>query len=63
VIAFLTGRNLPADDITLNKLADEIIKKPPTEGYLTMSNALQWRLQYGRIVALKTSVDGIEKVL
>ena len=63
VIAFLMERNLPADEITLNKLADEIIKKPPLEGYLTMSNALQWRLQYGRIVALKGSIDGIEKVL
>ena len=63
VIAFLMERNLPADEITLNKLADEIMKKPPMEGYLTMSNALQWRLQYGRIVALKSSVDGIEKVL
>jgi hypothetical protein len=63
VIAFLMERNLPADEITLNKLADEIMKKPPTEGYLTMSNALQWRLQYGRVVALKASIQGVEKVL
>jgi len=63
VFAFLTERNLPADEITLNRLADEILKKSPTEGYLTMSNALQWRLQYGRIVALPTSIQGVEKVL
>lgn len=63
VIAFLIERNLPADEITLNKLADEIVKKPPTEGYVTMSNALQWRLQYGRIVALTDSIPGVEKVL
>ena len=63
VIAFLTERNLPADEITLNQLADEIMAKPPPLGYITMSNALQWRLQYGRIVALKQSTDGIEKIL
>jgi len=39
------------------------MKKPPTQGYLTVSNALQWRLQYGRIVALESSVPGIEKIL
>jgi len=63
VFGFLTERNLPADEITLNQLADEIMKKPPTQGYLTVSNALQWRLQYGRIVALESSVPGIEKIL
>jgi hypothetical protein len=30
---------------------------------LTISNALQWRLQYGRIVALKEEVEGIVKVV
>lgn len=63
VFGFLTERNLPADEITLNQLADEIMKKPPTQGYLTVSNALQWRLQYGRIVALEASVPGIDKIL
>jgi hypothetical protein len=63
IIGFLMERNLPADEITLNELADEIISKPPPLGYLTVSNALQWRLQYGRIVALTASTDGIEKIL
>ena len=36
--------------------------EPPTQGYLTVSNALQWRLQYGRIAALESSVPGIEKI-
>jgi hypothetical protein len=54
---------LPGGEITWNQLADEIMKKPPTQGYLTVSNALQWRLQYGRIVALESSVPGIEKIL
>jgi len=56
-------RKIPANEITLNKLADAIMEMPPTQGYLTVSNALQWRLQYGRIVALESSVPGIEKIL
>ena len=63
VIAFLQERNLPADEVILNQLADEIMRKPPSQGYLTVSNALQWRLQYGRVVALGSSMPGIEKIL
>jgi hypothetical protein len=29
------------------------------QGYLTVSNALQWRLQYGRVIAEAGKVDGI----
>ena len=32
---------LPADEVTLNRLADEIMKKTSAQGYLTVSNALQ----------------------
>jgi hypothetical protein len=62
LLAFLTDRNLPGDDIVHNDLADEIVKSPPILGYLTISNALQWRLQYGRIVSLKETVKGIVKI-
>jgi hypothetical protein len=44
-------------------MAERILKKPPKVGYLTISNALQWRLQYGRIVMLKEEVEGIVKVV
>ncbi len=50
IIAFLQDRNLPADEIELNNLADAIISNPPVQGFLTISNALQWRLQYGRVI-------------
>lgn len=50
IIAFLQDRNLPADEIELNNLANEIINNPPVQGFLTISNALQWRLQYGRVI-------------
>lgn len=63
ILAFLLDRNLPGDEIVHNALADEIVKSPPNLGYLTISNALQWQLQYGRIVSLTKSVSGIVKIV
>lgn len=63
VMAFLYDRNLPGDEITYNALVDEIMQRPPTLGYLTISNALQWRLQYSRVVNLSESVEGITTIL
>ena len=62
-VAYFSDRNLPADEITLFKIAENIIEHPPTLGYLTISNALQWRLQYQRIVKLKDNVEGIIKIV
>ena len=63
LIAYLTDRNLPADEITMRELADEILRNKPEQGYLTISNALQWRLQYGRVVKLSESVNGIVRII
>ena len=63
IVGYLQERNIPADEITLNQLAEEILKNPPKQGYLTISNALQWRLQYGRIVNLSEHVEGITKIV
>ena len=63
IVAYLMDKNLPADEIVLNKLAEEILDNPPVQGYLTVSNALQWRLQYGRIVRLDEEVEGIVKII
>lgn len=63
VIAFLAERNLPGDEIIYHNLAEEILQSPPVLGYLTVSNALQWRLQYSRIVKLKEIVSGIVKIV
>ena len=63
IVGYLMDRNLPADEITLNSLAAEILINPPEQGYLTVSNALQWRLQYGRIVRLEDDVAGIIKII
>jgi hypothetical protein len=63
IIAYLQDKNIPADEITLSKLAEQILKTPPEQGYLTISNALQWRLQYQRIVALVDDIPGISKIV
>lgn len=63
IIAYLQDKNIPADEITLQKLAEQILKTPPEQGYLTISNALQWRLQYQRIVALSDEIKGITKIV
>ncbi len=62
VMAFLIERNLPIDEIGAQQLAEEIITTPPEVGYLTISNALQWRLQYVRVIAESGQVDGIQRV-
>jgi len=63
IIAYLQDKNIPADEITLSKLATHILRTPPEQGYLTISNALQWRLQYQRIVNLTDEVTGISKIV
>jgi hypothetical protein len=62
LVAFFADRNLPLDEIGARILATEIIDTPPEEGYLTISNALQWRLQYGRVIDQAGHVNGITKV-
>lgn len=42
LIAFMLDKNLPVDEIEVNKIADEIISNSPKQGFLTISNALQW---------------------
>jgi len=39
------------------------LSNKPKQGYLTISNALQWRLQYARVVNLAEAVEGITKVV
>jgi hypothetical protein len=62
VIAFLIERNLPVDEIGAVQLANRIIEAPPNQGYLTISNALQWRLQYSRVIQKAGTVSGISRV-
>ena len=62
LIAFMVDRNLPIDDVEAIQLAEELLKDPPELGYLTISNALQWRLQYKRVIEKAGTIDGILRV-
>ena len=55
---FLEDRKLPLDEIGRRSLAEAIVKNPPVVGCLTISNALQWRLQYGRALNMATQSGG-----
>lgn len=59
IIGFLVDKNIPGDDIVYSELADEILEHKPEQGYLTISNALQWRLQYSRVITLDNTVNGV----
>ncbi len=63
IFAFLVEHNIPGDEVTLYQLAEDILKNPPQTGYLTISNALQWRLQYGRVVNMSDNVEGIKQII
>ncbi|GAB4460455.1 MAG: hypothetical protein OHK0029_24480 [Armatimonadaceae bacterium] len=62
ILAFFEERMLPLDDIQAQALAEEVLTNPPELGYLTISNALQWRLQYSRVIQQAGNVSGIERL-
>jgi len=64
VVAFLNDRFLPVDDIEAHNIAADLLAQgPPLQGYLTISNALQWRLQYGRVIREAGAISGISRLL
>jgi len=62
LMAFISEKNLPVDEIELKNLAEEILKNKPEQGYLTISNALQWRLQYARVIEKAGAESGVRAV-
>ena len=61
--AFMFDKNLPIlDEDEADKLADQVMSNPPKIGYLTISNALQWRLQYSRVIEHAGLESGISLV-
>jgi len=62
LIAFMAERHLPVDDIQAHELAKELLENPPRLGYLTISNALQWRLQYKRVIDQAGGVSGVDRL-
>ncbi len=59
LVALMHDRNLPIDEIEANSIAEELLNKPCEQGYLTISNALQWRLQYKRVIQQAGTISGI----
>ncbi len=62
IVAYMNDRNLPIDDDVAFQLAEELLDNPPILGYLTVSNALQWRLHYSRVIEKAGTVSGILRV-
>ena len=62
LVAFMQDKMLPVDEIEVRRIARELLKAPPEQGYLTISNALQWRLQYARVITQAGSVGGIIRI-
>ena len=63
ILAFFEERLLPVRDMEAEALAEEVLRRPPEIGYLTVSNALQWRLQYSRVIEKAGTVDGVKKLV
>ena len=62
LIAFMHDKMLPIDEIEATKIAKDLMANPPEIGYLTISNALQWRLQYARVIDKAGQINGVVKV-
>lgn len=63
LVAFMQDKMLPVDEIEIRRLAKELLRGPPEQGYLTISNALQWRLQYRRVITKAGMIDGILRIV
>jgi hypothetical protein len=59
ILAFFADRMLPVDSVEAEALAEEVLTNQPELGYLTISNALQWRLQYSRVIEQAGQINGI----
>ena len=58
LVAFMQDRMLPADEIVLRRIAQELLRRSPNQGYLTISNALQ----YKRAIKNAGSVEGLIRI-
>lgn len=62
LISFMSSRHLTTDEIELMQLAAEVKERRPVQGYLTISPALQWRLQYRRVIEKAGTVCGVHSI-
>ena len=63
LIAMMRDKQLPVGDIEATALAEKLLEigEIPV-GYLTISNAQQWRLAYTRAIATAGTIEGIVKI-
>ncbi len=54
-----TSCTQPQSSCPFHSARQKILANPPEQGYLTISNALQWRLQYKRVIGLNNSIGGV----
>jgi len=50
--ALLEDKNIPLDEVSRRQLASRLVDEQPELGVLTISNALQWRLQYSHAISM-----------
>ena len=62
LVALFEDKSLPVDDIEARNIAAEVLGRRPEQGYLTISNALQWRLQYARAIKLAGDTEGVLRI-
>lgn len=62
LVAFMQDKMLPVDDIEMGRIAQELLRTPPEQGYLTISTAMQWHLGYARVIAQAGEVAGILRI-
>lgn len=60
--ALLQDKNVPLDHVSRRTLAERLTEEVPHQGFLTISNALQWRLQYSRAIGVAREAQAGEEV-
>lgn len=58
--AYLLGRDIPLESGARMLLAHEIVANPPALGRITLSNALQWRVNYTRAIRQSLAEDALD---
>ena len=61
--ALLQDKNVPLDEVSRRQLAERLADDVPEQGVLTISNALQWRLQYGRAISMAVAGSNSPEVV
>lgn len=62
LMGFMSEKLLPVEEIEMRSIAEEVLRQRPEQGFLTISNALQWRLQYGRVIEQAGDISGIHRI-